>query len=485
MKFSILDDDELYSIHQSILETFDKVWIRIDDDYVLDLLKNAGASVEKEKKIVRIPSYLVEEAIRGSPKIFTLYGKDKDHRVKLEKDKVYSVLSSTTPNVMDLNTGARIHRTKEYIGKAARIADALPNYHVVPQFCLAMDYSSTLGYAQDLRELEAVVSNTSKPVMGLFYSSETSKDFIDMLSLLAGGIDELRKKPRAFAYVEPSSPLEYSKEAVGIMVEWAKEGLPILCVPIVQSGATGPVTLAGTLVQSFVESLTGLVIIHLIRKGTPFIIGAVSTVLDMKTGVMAYGAPEFSVINAAASQLAKYYGLPFFGTGGCSDSKVIDGQAVGESATSLLFAMLSHTNLIHDQGYIESGLTGSLEMVVIDNELFGMCKRIVDGMKINDESLAVDLIEKVGPRGHYLGEKHTLKHMLEEHWMPSLMDRSPYSKWCGSGGKDLALRARERALKILKEHQPEPIPKDIHGELIHIIEKREKIIRNKYNQKGK
>ncbi len=194
--------------------------------------------------------------------------------------------------------------------------------------------------------------------------------------------------------------------------------------------------------------------------------------MDMRTGAMAYGAPEFSLINAAAAQLAQHYRLPFFGTGGPSDSKLPDEQAIAEAATSLLMAMLSGTNLIHDIGYIESGVTGSLETVVMLDELAGAYTRIRNGMELNDETLATDVICEVGAGGHYLAHKHTLEHLKKEHWLPTLIDRTRYGMWNTAGCKDMITRAREKILKILKEHQPETVPQDVVKEINSIIETR-------------
>jgi trimethylamine--corrinoid protein Co-methyltransferase len=468
-KLNILSNDELYSVHLAILDVFERTGVKIHNPQALRLLSNAGAEVDEKRRLAWIPPFIVEEAIRSAPRSVTLYGRNPKYRVKLEKDRSYLVLASTTMNVIDPETGQRVRGRKEYVAKAARVADALTNIHISAQFCLALDCPKEV---QDLHELEAVFLNTEKPVMAIVYSPESARDIIKIASLIAGGLDELKKKPILFIYSEPSSPLEHDEKYVDILIEFAKEGLPALYAPCVQAGATGPVTIAGTLVQSFVESFTGLIITQLVRRGTPFICGVVSTVMDMHTGVMTYGSPELSIINAAAAQLAQYYKLPFFGTGGPSDSKLPDEQAIAEAATSLLTAMLTGTNLIHDVGYIESGATGSLETVVIIDELADMYRRIINGMEVNDETLATDVISEVGPGGHYLAHKHSLKYVKKEHWMPKLIDRTRYEMWSNTGRKDMVTRAREKISGILKDHRPEPLPEDVIEEIRRIIESR-------------
>lgn len=431
------------------------------------MLKDAGAEVEEKTHLVKIPPYIVEESIRNTPKYIHLYGRNPKFKLKLEKDNINTVLASTVPFIIDPVKFERVSGNKGYVAKAARLADALPNIHVSAQFCLALDCSPEV---QDLHELEAVFTNTTKPVMAIAYSPKGAQRIIDMAAVIKGGKDKLRKEPLLFVYSEPTSPLEFSEKAVDILIETAKSGIPVLAGPCAQAGATSPVTLSGTLVQSFVESLTGLIIAQLTRKGVPFILGVISTVMDMKTAIMSYGAPEFSVINAASSQLAHYYGIPFFGTGGCSDSKLPDGQAVSEATTSMLMAMLSKTNLIHDIGYIEGGNTGSLEMVVILDEVFSMLNRITRGMNVNEETLASEVIGEVGPGGHYLANKHTMKHIITEHWSPTLIDRKRYERWKIDGAKDMLTRAREKVIKILNEHEPEQLSKDVLKELKSIVE---------------
>lgn len=466
MKLNILSRDEIETIHLAILEVFEKTGMRVHSETALKLLKENGGEIDIKSHHVKIPSYLVEEAIKKAPKFVHLYGRDPSYRLKLERDRFYTVLGSTVTHVIDPKTHERVPARKEYVAIAAKVADALPNIHVAAQFCLAMDRPPEV---QDLHELEAVFTNTAKPVMVIAYSPEGARRIIEMAKVIKGGMDTLRKEPLLFVYSEPTSPLEYSEKAADILIETAKLGLPVLSAPCTQAGATGPVTLAGTLVQSFVESLTGLIIAQLIQKGTPCIIGEVSTVMDMKTAVMGYGAPEFSIINAASSQLAHYYGIPFFGTGGCSDSKLPDGQAVAEATTSLLMAMLTGTNLIHDIGYLESAVTGSLEMVVIEDELFSMLNRVVKGMRVDEETLALDVIDAVGAGGHFLSQKHTLKFLSEEHWFPRLIDRRRYASWKADGAKDMLTRAREKLLKILSEYEPEPLPRDVLSEIKEIV----------------
>jgi len=404
LRLSILSDDEIEAVHLTTLQVLEGTGVKVYSERALKLLKDAGAEVDERARHVKIPNHLIEESIKSTPKCVHLYGRDPKYSLNIEGDNLYTVLGSTVPYVIDPERYERVSGKKGFVAKAARVADALSNIHIAAQFCLALDCPTDV---QDLQELEALFTNTTKPVMAIAYSPQGARKIIEMAEVIRGGSDRLSRDPLLFLYSEPTSPLEYGEKAADILIEAARSGVPALCGPCVQAGATGPVTLSGTLVQSFAEALTGLTIAQLTRRGAPFIIGVISTVMDMRTAVMSYGAPEFSIINAASSQLAHHYGIPFFGTGGCSDSKLPDEQAVAEATTSLLMAMLTGTNLIHDIGYIDGGNTGSLEMVVMLDEVFSMLGRIVRGMRIDEETLALDVINDVGSGGHYLSHEHT------------------------------------------------------------------------------
>ena len=239
------------------------------------------------------------------------------------------------------------------------------------------------------------------------------------------------------------------------------------------AGATAPATLASVLVVNNAEVLSGLVISQLRQKGAPFIVGGLPTLLDMQTAIFTYGAPEMHMNSAALAEIAHHYRLPMFGTAGCSDAKVMDEQAAIESAFSCLMSALSGANLVHDVGYLEYGLTASYEMMVMTNEIIAMVKRIMRGIEVNDESLALDVIDKVGPGGNFLQEKHTLQHFRKEHWHPELMDRSNYEKWMQDGRKTLGQRASEKVKQILAEYHPKPLSPEQLSQIDAIIARAE------------
>ncbi|MFX1486268.1 MAG: trimethylamine methyltransferase family protein [Promethearchaeota archaeon] len=469
-RLTILNDDELYQIHLATLEILERVGMFVGSNLAIKIFKDAGAIVDEKDHIVKIPSYLVKEALQKAPERIVLCGREPKHDIKLENGRVFFGMGSTTVKFMDI-AGDRKPAMKDYIGKAARLADGLPNMKFVEQFCCALDYQ---GRAQDLHEISETLLNSEKPMVGITYSPESTRDAIKIASLIMGGEEELRRKPLLTLYSEPTAPLKHDKIYIENVVECAKAGLPVIYGSLMVAGSTGPITLAGTLAASNAEILAGLVISELVRKGTPYIWGNISMIFDPRTAIASYGSPEFAIINAAGAQLARFYKLPFFGTGGVTDSKVVDGQAISEATMSGLMATLSGTNLVHDCGYIESAMTGSLEMLVINDEIAAMCDRIARGMEVNDETLATDVVRDVGPGGHFLSHKHTLKFVNTEFWLPTLMDRNTVAAWTKKGSKDLLTRAREKATNILREHKPEPVDSDIVKDIKAIIDKAER-----------
>jgi len=249
----------------------------------------------------------------------------------------------------------------------------------------------------------------------------------------------------------------------------AETGIPAIYTPCVICGATGPVTLAGTLVQGLAECLVGVVLAQLKRKGAAVVMGGVDSNMDMATSILSYGAPELTLISAAMTDVARWLRLPMFSTAGCSDAKVLDQQAAVEAAVSIVVAALSGANLIHDVGYLESGLLGSFDMLVMSDEVIGMAKHILGGISVTPETLAVDVIEQVGPGGQYLTQSHTRDHFRKELWFPTLMDRQQRRSWMASGGKTMADRVRARVIDVLEHHEPMPIPARVMGRLKELV----------------
>jgi trimethylamine--corrinoid protein Co-methyltransferase len=451
-QFRILSDDQVQDIHLAVLEVLERTGIRVHSEEALAVYKKAGAKVKGDR--VWIPSYLVEEAVRRAPSRVTLCNRDGKRTVILEDHKVYYGTGSDCPSIRDSYTGQVRRFTKKDIEQAARISDFLPN----------IDFHMSLGLMSDVptdtyfrHQYVAMLRNYRKPIVFTSADKACLTDIIEIAAANSGGLDELQKNPTLCLYAEPSSPLNHSKTAIEKFLLAAENRVPTIYTPCPIAGATAPMTLAGALVVSVADSLSGLVAAQFHAPGAPFIMGGVLSTMDMATTIYTYGSPELSILQAGLADISHFYHLPMFGTAGCTDSKVFDEQAAAEAMMSIFAAALSGQNLVHDVGFLENGLIGSFELVVASDEYIGMAKHFVKGIEVNTDTLALEVIDKVGPGGNFVSEDHTDRHFREVEWFPKLMDRQNYSNWEGSGSKPMRQRANEKVKEILDTHRVEPL----------------------------
>ena len=467
----LLTRKEARDIHLASLEVLEDVGMRSPSEKILSVFEEAGAEIDRKDRRVRIPQHLVEESLRKVPKEIVLCGRNSKHDILLEDGRIYFGLGGTpTPYIRDVETGEIRRPTKKDMADATRVGDALPNLKFIMSIAGAFDVSYQAEY---LHEFEALFNNTEKPILYSCPGTYAAQKVLEMASTIVGGRDALRKRPILTLYAETVSPLAFSPTNENI-IEFAKAGVPFTIGPIPMLGATAPMTLSGAAVVSNSESLAALTLSQLVNPHAPVIYSCWATPMDPVTTRCSYGAPEFalgtSVLDAA---MAHYYGLPSFGFGGCSDSKLPDAQAGAEAMMTSLMAGLCGVNLIHDHGYLAGGSIGSIEMAVICNEIIGMVSRIVKGIEVNDETLAVDVIRAVGPEGHFMSQKHTLKHLELELFFPKLFDKTSEVTWAKAGKRDIRDVAKEKAKKILKEHFAEPLPKDVERQLAQTVKEAE------------
>ena len=461
--FRKLSDDQVEQLHHASLEILERTGVRLFEPRAIELLKKKGLSVEEGNR-VRIPPGLVEWALSVAPKRTTLYDRHGKRVMPLERYNTFFGIGSDCPNVIDIRTGVRRPGTLQDIVEAITVCDALPNIDFLMSFCIAHDLPPEI---YDRYQMKAMLENSTKPI--LFVTLELSGwiDAIKMAEAVVGGTEELKRHPICAGYINVSSPLRHNQEALQKLLYSAEKGLPTTYTPVVLRGASGPVTAAGAIALANAGELAGLVIAQIQHEGAPIILtGGVNDMLDMRSTIDSYGDPTNRVMLV---ELAHRYGLPIFGLTGCSDSKQPDEQAAAEAAFSILLETLAGAQLAHDVGYLDSGMTNSIEQVVICDELIAYTKHFMRGLEINSETLALDLIDQIGPDGDFLGSGHTRKHYKED-WYPALFDRHNYEAWEKAGAKTLRQRARDKALDILENHKPEPLPEDVVKELNQIIE---------------
>ncbi len=463
-QFSILSDSQLEDIHLAAMEVLRKTGIRFHHKGSLEMLKAAGAFIT-DGNLVRLPARMVEEALTSAPGRVIMCDRNGTPAVFLEGRRVNFGTGSDCLNLLDPETGEHRKFIQSDIINGYRLCDALPNIHFVMSIGLPADVDPKLTY--DV-QMALMLEHTTKPIVFVTNDKAGCQRAIDMAAAVAGGHQALREQQHILLYSEPSSPLQQSETAVDKLLMMAEYELPVVHSPGPQMGGTAPITMASGLAMSLAEILSSLVLHQLKQPGAPFIFGAGLHHMDMKASQICYASPEFQLTKAAVAELGRWYGMPTWGYAGCSDAKVMDEQAALEAMLSVLMAKLSGGNLIHDVGYMESGLTCSFEMIVLTDELVAMTDNLMKGIVVTPDTLMLDEIDQVGPGGHYLNTDQTLNR-FREFWYPSLLDRSIRSTWLKNGSTTLGERLNTRVKNILNEHTPAPLAESIKNEIKEIL----------------
>jgi trimethylamine--corrinoid protein Co-methyltransferase len=447
--FRVLSDCQLDDIHDASMEILARTGVRVCNEEAIGLLRRAGAFVE-DGNLVKVPARLVDWAVRCAPHSITVFNRRSEAAMHLGRRRTYFGTGSDTLNVIDPVSGERRPAVLADVADFARVCDALP--HV--DFVMSMGVASDLDQAvAELHHFYAMVSNTVKPVVYTATTIQAARRVVEMAEVIAGGRDAFRQRPFGVLYIEPISPLSFAPEPMAKLLFAAERGIPCVFMSGMMGGATGPVTLAGSLALANAESLAGVLIAQLKCEGAPVISGGGVLTTDMATGGPGYGAPEFMLSAAAIAEVARHYGLPSWGYAGCSDAKVFDEQAAADAAHWVLMSALAGANLVHDLGYLESGLTSSFDMLVFCDEMIGKTEHILRGIHIDEETLALDAVDRVGPGGQFLSDDHTVKH-FRSNWFPTLEDRASHADWMQSGRRPMRDRVNEKARQILAGHRP-------------------------------
>lgn len=451
--FKVLSEDAVYEIRRAAFDVLEKTGCKVMHAGARKMLKSAGAIVRDD--IVKIPEYIVKTALTTAPQGITIYDRDGRRAMELQGTNSHYGTSTASPNTKDAITG-EIHETRVVdIARGALVADALPNIDWVMPMGSSQDVPAI---AADVHEFDAVVTHTVKPMVFIGYSSRGNELVYEMAAAVAGGADRLRERPFLISYPEPITPLVFPGEVVERMFISADLFLPQLVGPTQQLGATAPVTVAGAVVLAIAEGLASITLAQLRQPGTPCFMACNVSTFDMSTSTLSIHSPEGNLGYAAQAEVARSFGLPTWGLAGATDSKTIDAQAGIDSAFSILAQGLAGLNLIHDVGYMDSGMVCSAEMLVLGDEVVGMTKRFIQGIEISRETLARDIIENVGPGGHFLDQDHTFHRFKKELWRPTLLTREPYDVWVDKGSKDMAQRVKEKVKTILDTHKVKPLP---------------------------
>jgi len=465
--FRPLSRSDVDSIHGASLEILEQVGLQVKSKAIIEVFKKGGADIDEKKGRVRIPERLVKDSLSKAPRKVILGGRTEANDLILEDGRAHFGLGGTpTPYTLDVDSGDFRVSTSDDVVKATVLGDALRNISFVMSLGGASDMPHEVAW---LHEVSLMLRNTEKPIVYAAAGSEGAKYLLAMAAAVAGGFDNLARRPLVTLFSEPITPLVMPSinEAV---IEFAKARVPVAYAPGPMPGASAPITLAGEHAVCNAECLAGVVLVQLTSPGAPVLYGIHTSVLDMRTGSVCYGAPEWGLGWLIVGQLAEYYGLPTFGSGGATDSKCPDAQAGAEAFMNAFLNAVAGINLIHNCGTIAHGSSGSLEMGVICDEIISYIQRLLMEIEVSDEALAIDLIRRIGPAGSFMAEKHTRTHLERgEILHPKLFNRQAIPDWKAKGQLSTREEARLKVNEILQEHKPPPLPSEVIQQIDQIL----------------
>lgn len=464
-RLGLLNETRIQELFSSAAEILETVGVNIHHPQAQILLEQAGASSEKEIRY-SIPRELIEKALQTAAKKITIHSQNGEPVMPLDPWRIYfgtgSDLIYTLNSKQDQQRFSRLHDVEH----SARLCQALDEIDFIMSFGLPADVPNPDAEPQ---QYHAILRNATKPVIMTSFSGMEALERVHAMAVkMAGGDDIFRKKPNFILYGQFVSPLEHDFQALDRLLFCAQKQIPIIYVPTIMSGASGPITLHGSLALALSETLVGLVIHQLSNPGAPFITGACISPLDMKSGLFPYGSAEWRLNDLAFAELARYFRIPVFGTGGATDSKRLDAQAGAEYSSSLLSAALAGTNLIHDVGYLNSGLTGSLESIVLGADIIRWVKRFVNGIQISEKQLAMDVIAEIGPAGEFLSHDHTYENLHQNVWEPLVFNHQDYDSWEADGAIRYDKNALAFAQDALNSTRMDILDPDINQDLAEI-----------------
>jgi len=445
MRLRLLSEADSQAIHRAALRILREIGMFVMDHDTRKMLKQAGCR-ESDDGYLLFDQELIERMLESVPSKMMLY--DRNGKVAVDSSSASPHFSPglNCINVLDHMTGEhRLCRLKD-IEETARICDRLPN----------IDMAAGLGNPSDLpaseqamATVQALAEGTRKPLAFIAHDEVEAEQIWSYLAELAGGWKALAARPFALDLTGPRSPLELGEEACRRLRFAARHRLPVVCYPAIIPGASGPITLAGALAQSAAEILGGIVVHQMEGPGAPVISGSAILPMDMRSGQIAYGSPEYTLACLGAVDYFDHIGVPSWFGAGCSDAHTVDARAAAEAGRNLQIAAMSGTSFIHNLGYLSAGKTGSLEMLVLCDELAGMAKIFAAGIQVNEDTLAVEVTRRAYKDHSFLMDEHTLRYVRTAMWQPALFRRVALEEWRNSGAKKMQKRVREKLMDLL------------------------------------
>jgi trimethylamine---corrinoid protein Co-methyltransferase len=466
LSLRVLSDDQCRQLTSASLECLERIGVDVGNVEARELLAQAGASVDGAR--VRIPSAVILNAIAATPRAFTVWGRTGDRPMHVSAGgPSHFGPGLTSTYFIDPETGQRRPSRCGDPAMAARVADALPN----------IDYVMGLGLIQDIPDSELasvyefaeLIANTGKPIIAWAHDPSNVAAMYGMAVAVAGSEEAFRARPSFALFSTYPSPLRHTDEDLANAMWAARHSIPAVYLGGPTVGIESPFSGASALVVHQAAALSGLAVIQLAQPGAAAAIGGLPSPMDLRTARPSYGSPEASLYSAAAADLARFLGLPFMGTAGASESKLLDAQAGLEAALQVLMSCLSGAGLVHDVGFLDCANIGSLPMLVLVDEIAGMARRIVRGVEVNAGTIMLDLIERVGPGGHFLEQPESAALSRREVWMPTVLDRNQHVLWEQAGGRDTGERVLEKLRRILAKHCPQVLSQNAQTAIGEIL----------------
>lgn len=468
----VITSDQIEQIHNASMHILENIGLEFLEDEAFACWQQTGIRTDPATNRVWLDRGLVLELVAKAPAQFTLRARNPKHSITIGGNHVNFCTVGAVPYYSDLDNGRR-PGTLAIFKKMVKLAQVCGPIHMVEGLFVEPQDVPT-----DQRNLEkglAVFTYSDKAMTTAAHGRVSAQDYVNMAAIVYGGLEAIQHQPAFVSNVNVNSPLRYDERMLGALITYAQYGQPCIITPFILAGAMGPVTLAGAIAQQNAEALAGIALTQLINPGVPVVYGGFTTNIEMQSGSPAFGTPEGAMALLCGAQLARFYGLPYRGSGSLNTSKIPDAQAAMESQMTLWPAVMAHANIIiHSAGWLESGLVCSLEKFILDVEGLAMMHAFLGGFDVNEDTLALDSIANVGPGGHHLGTAHTLARFREAFYHPVLADRLAYETWREAGSWDAAKRANQVAKQLLKTYEQPKLDTAVQEELEAYVQHRKK-----------
>ncbi len=476
-KYEYLPRQDIETIHDTTMRVLEEFGIAFNHDEAVDILERAGCEVERDAlpaPLVKFPRGLVMEQIAKAPSEFTIHARNPENNIIMGGNHMVLAPVYGPPNVQDLDKGRR-EATMEDFRNFVKLAQVVPDMHNAGG--VVCEPNDEPQATRHLDMIHALLTLSDKTFMGNVVSAENANDTIELASIVFGGREKIAQDPVLLALINVNSPRLFDTRMLDSLVTYARARQPLIITPFILAGAMSPVAVGGTLVQQNAEALAGIVLTQLINPGTPVVYGSFLSNSDMQSGSPAFGTPESAAALFVSAQLARKYKLPFRSGGGLTSSKVADGQAMWEATMTFWPTFLACTNFVlHAAGWLESGLVSSYEKFAMDVELVRMMQVFLRGIALDEEGLALDAFEEIGPGGYFFGAAHTMRHFRDAFYRPIIADVQNYVRWEQKGAETADVRANRIWKKWLGEYEKPALDAGTEQALAEFVARRKEEI---------